>query len=55
MDTLKFVEFAHSQNEKINNSLKLFMQKILFENLSLVDAGFWDKNGEYKLDLVWIE
>lgn len=55
MSVLKFVNFAHSQSEEINRTLREFTHKILVEEKTLVDAGFWDKNGEYKLDLVWVE
>lgn len=55
MSVLKFVNFAHSQGEEINRTLREFTHKILVEEKTLVDAGFWDNNGEYKQNLVWID
>ena len=55
MEVVKFVEFAHSQMNEINQSLRVFSENILDRNMKLCDTGFWNENGDYIQKLEWVE
>lgn len=55
MEVVKFVEFAHSQMDAINASLRVFNENILSKNMRLCDTGFWNEQGEYIQKLEWVE